>query len=33
MAKLEDVEKALREATESIGITHQKDEQKDAIPI
>ena len=31
MAKLEGVEKALREAAESIGITRLKDEQKDAI--
>ena len=33
MAKLEGVEKALRKAAESIGITQLKDEQKDAIPI
>ena len=33
MAKLVGVEKGLREAAESIGITQLKDEQKDAIPI
>ena len=33
MAKLEGVEKALRKAAESIGITQLKDEQKNAIPI
>ena len=31
MAKLDGVEKALREAAKSIGITRLKDEQKDAI--